>query len=112
MGIWGTALYSDDFAADLRGDFRDLVGQGLSADAALERLESEYASSLRDSDEASVFWLAIAYAAWQLGRPVERATAQALRIVSSGSDLPRWGDLKTQRKRQSVLERVANTLRS
>jgi hypothetical protein len=36
MGTWGTALYSDDLAADLRNDFIDHIGNGLSADEALD----------------------------------------------------------------------------
>jgi hypothetical protein len=111
MGTWGTALYSDDLAADLRGDLRELIGQGLSSEAALDKLAVEYASSLDDPDEASVFWLAIAHAAWRLGRPIERATKEALRIILSGSDLPRWVDAKSRQKRQVVLEKVEADLR-
>jgi hypothetical protein len=47
MGTWGTGLYSDDLAADLRGDFRDLLGEGVPASVAVDRLMSEYAESLR-----------------------------------------------------------------
>jgi len=50
----GPALYTDDLAADLRGELRDLIGNGLTGDAALRKLESEYASSLRDPDEEPV----------------------------------------------------------
>ena len=112
MGTWGTALYSDDLAADLRGELRDLIGSGLSGDAALRKLESEYASSLRDPDEAPVFWLAVAHTAWKIGRPIERATAEALRTISAGADLQRWPDEETRRKRKTVLERVQADLRS
>jgi len=112
MGNWGTALYSDDLAADLRGDFRDLIGQGMLPDAAFDRLVSEYESSLQDTEEAPVFWLAVAHAAWRLGRPIARATAEALRIIDSGSDLVRWSDPKARQKRQAVLNSVAKDLRS
>ncbi len=37
-GNRGTALYSDDLAADLRGEFRDLIGEGLSSTEAVDRL--------------------------------------------------------------------------
>jgi hypothetical protein len=112
MGTWGTALFSDDLAADLRGEFRDLVGSGLTGDAALARLESEYASSLRDPDDAPVFWLAVAHTAWKIGRPIKRATAEALRIVAAGTDLRRWPDDETRRKRMAVLERLQADLQS
>jgi hypothetical protein len=112
MGTWGTALYSDDLAADLRGDFRDLIGEGLSADETLERLSSEYSSSLADPDEAPVFWLAIADTAWRLGRPQERATKEALRVIETGADLRRWEDAEDRRKREAVLQELAAKLRS
>src|SRR5262249_47710628 len=71
VGTWGTALYSDDLASDLRNDFRGLIGQGLSSNEALDRLSSEYSSLLADADSAPVFWLAVADTAWRLGRPIE-----------------------------------------
>src|SRR5688572_10917430 len=51
MGTWGTALYSDDLAADLRGDFTDAAGDGLSAVAIVDRLAQEHAASVADADE-------------------------------------------------------------
>jgi len=112
VGTWGTALYSDDLAADLRSEFRDLIGGGLSADEAVERLATEHASSLDDPDETPVFWLAVAHAAWKLGRPHARATTEALRAIETGADLLRWPHAKDRRKREAVLEQGAATLRS
>lgn len=112
MGAWGTALYSDDLAADLRRDFRDLIGDGLSAEAALERLKGEYESSFSDQDEEPVCWLAIADTAWKLGRPSSRATAEALRVIETGADLRRWQSPKDREKRCAILQKLAETLRS
>ncbi|MFO0962639.1 MAG: hypothetical protein U0625_06990 [Phycisphaerales bacterium] len=112
MGTWGTALYSDDFASDIRDEFRDLVGEGVSAEDAIGRLVTEYSSVLSDSSEESVFWLALADTAWRLGRPVERATTEALRIIHAGSDLSRWDEERLRRKRIKVLEELALRLQS
>ncbi len=112
MGTWGTALYSDDLAADLRSDFRNLIGMGLSADEAVERLASEYSTSLADHDEAPVFWLAIADTAWRVGRPQARATAEALRVIESGSDLRRWTSSTDRRKRERVLVELESRLKT
>lgn len=43
MGAWGTAIYSDDLAADLRDELRDLVAEGMSSAAAVDKLVTEYA---------------------------------------------------------------------
>jgi hypothetical protein len=112
MGTWGTALYSDDLAADLRADFRDLIGEGLAAEDALARLLSEYSDSMHVPAEAAVFWLAVADTAWRLGRPVARATTEALGVIESGADLLRWEDAKARRGRSLVLDELAATLRS
>lgn len=112
MGSWGTALYSDDLASDLRGEFRDLVAGGLLPDSALDKLTTDYAASLLDPDEAPVFWLAVAYTAWQLGRLVPRATSEALRVIAAGDDLRRWDEPKSRQKRLAVLQRVETDLRS
>lgn len=66
MGTWGTALYSDDLAADLRDDLRDLIGDGLTIEAAVDQLVREYGT---DEEQAGVFWLVVADTAWRLGRP-------------------------------------------
>jgi len=34
VGIWGPGIFSDDLAADVREEFRDLIGEGLTAEEA------------------------------------------------------------------------------
>ena len=41
MGTWGTGIFSDDNAADLRDDYRDFIGDGLSSREATDRLLAE-----------------------------------------------------------------------
>jgi|SRR4030095_8741822 hypothetical protein len=112
MGTWGTALFSDDLAADLRSEFRDLIGEGLSTEAAVNRLKTEYKSSLRDRDEESVFWLALADTGWQLGRLDDSVLQNALRVIDSGQDLARWEDAADRKKREQVLAKLRTKLRS
>ena len=106
MGTWGTGLYSDDFAADLRGDFRDLLGEGLAGSAAVDQLMSDYADSLADPDEEPVFWLALADISWKLGRMDERVRENALRIIDEGRDLARWESPRDRTKREAVLAKL------
>jgi hypothetical protein len=91
MGTWGVALFSDDLAADLRGDFRELIGEGLTATQAVDKLIDEYSASLDDEDEMPVFWLAIAAVQWQLGRVEERTKQNALQVIDEGRDLKTLG---------------------
>ena len=112
MGTWGTALYSDDLAADLRGDFTDAAGDGLSAAAIVDRLTQEYAASVADADEGPVFWLAVADMGWRLGRLDERALLQALAVIDSGRDLARWQAGRDRVKRAAVLTALRARLSS
>lgn len=112
MGTWGTGLYSDDLAADVREEFRDLLGEGLTAEAAVNRLRKEYKSSLRDRDEEAVFWLALADTAWRLGRLDDTVLKNALRVIDSGQDLTRWEDGPDRKKRAQVLARLRTKLQS
>jgi hypothetical protein len=112
MGAWGVAVFSDDLAADLRGEFRDLIGEGLSSTQAVEKLLAEYESSLADDDEKSVFWIALAAAQWKMGRLEERTKAEALRAIDSGQDLERWEGSPDRKKRAAVLEKLRGQLLS
>lgn len=112
MGAWGVALFSDDLAADLREDFRELIGEGLSSTQAVEKLLVEYASSLEDDDERSVFWIALASVQWKLGQLEDRTRQNALSMIESGQDLKRWDDPRTRMKRAAVLEKLRLELSS
>ena len=112
MGTWGVAIFSDDLAADLRADLTELIGEGLSVSEATDRLMTEYASSLNDPDEKTVFWIALASAQWKLGRLEERTKQTALQIMDDGSDLIRWQNPKDRARRAEVLEKARAELLS
>jgi len=60
MGTWGTALYKDDTACDVRDDYRDILGDGLVEPGATEQLIKSWKDELPDPVTAPVFWLALA----------------------------------------------------
>jgi hypothetical protein len=87
MGTWGTGIFSDDNAADLRDDYRDFIGDGLSGPEATDRLLAEWGSSIsREPEYAATFWLALAVTQWLAG--------------------------KFERKRKSVLDAVRQQIES
>src|SRR5262249_25162874 len=88
MGTWGTGLYANDTAADLRDDFKDVVrapwdGERLLA-WALERYPG--ANDPADEDYSSLR-LALADLFWLYGIHHPPTMETALRIVAEGSDL-------------------------
>lgn len=112
MGAWGTALFSDDTACDVRDEYIDHLGDGLTGTQATERLLNKWASSLNDQDEAPVFWLSLAATQWKHGRLESRVLQNALDVIDNGSDLVKWKSSPDYWKRQAVLEKLRATLLS
>ena len=112
MGAWGVAIFSDDLAADIRTEFRERIGEGLSPSEATKQLREEYESSLKDPEEMPVFWIALAVTQWKLGRLETRVKKMALKVIDDGSDLARWSDAKSRAKRETVLAKTRAELLS
>ena len=113
MGTWGTAIFSDDFASDLRQEFRELLAETQDVAEVVRKLEIAHEHSLKDFDEKPIFWLSLAATAWKLGRLDENLKQRAMEIIEDGSDLRRWDcDPQLKKKRARVLEKLAEQLRS
>jgi hypothetical protein len=106
MGAWGTGIFQDDTACDIRDDYKDHLGNGLSGADATARILSDYKSSLADPAESGVVWLALASVQWRHGRLDPTTLASALQVIDSGSDLARWADTRDLAKRRTVLEKL------
>ena len=112
MGAWGTSIFSDDNAADLREDYRDLIGNGLSGSEATDRLIEEWQPDGNDGYFVATFWLALALTQWKCGRLEERVKARALAAILDGSAIEPWREGKTEKKRRAVLDKVQAQLQS
>lgn len=113
MGTFGTAIFSDDFACDIRDEFKALIGDGMTSEEATKYLLASNFDSSSDEDEASVFWLSLAAIQWKNGRLLEYVKQKAIEVIESGSDLKRWeleGDKKLVGKRQKELVKLKNQL--
>ena len=113
MGVWGTGIFSDDIACDIRDSYRDFIGDGLTGQQATDALLEEYRELLEDPSESSVFWIALAATQWRCGRLEPRVRTHALEVIDSGSDLLRWQvDPQLVKKRRAVLAKFRETLLS
>jgi hypothetical protein len=113
MGAWGPALFSDDFACDIRDNFKELIGDGLTAQQATEQLVEAYEDEIIDSEDGPVFWLSLASIQWSTGRLIGEVKQKALAIIEDGVDLLRWSDDKKQlERRKLVLEKLKAQLQS
>lgn len=116
MGAWGTAIFSDDLAEDVRGEYNALLSIGKNNEEAENLLLSYYSDILDKGDEDEpVFWFALALSEWNKGRLSELVKAKALEILDNGGDLARWntpGNEKNYKKRIQAIEDFRKTILS
>jgi hypothetical protein len=107
MGTWGAAVFSDDTACEVRDDWRDHVGNGLTGSEATDRILDQYRNELDDPDTGPVIWLSLAITQWKNGRLEDRVRNRAMEIIDDGTDLRRWADdARLRTKRANVLAKV------
>lgn len=108
MGAWGPGLYQDDIAEDVRDYYKDQLHKGKTGKIITQELIAQNEHVISDSDNAPIFWFALADTQWNLGRLENFVKDQALRHISDGSDLKRWTVLDQQavKKRTDVLAKL------
>jgi hypothetical protein len=114
MGAWGTGIFSDDIASDIRDEWRDAIIHGVSAAEAMARLLDSFDYLREDADNEKLLWIALAAAQMETGRLLPEARDRALEIIDGGGDLDRWaeeGDTSLVKQRERVLKRLAEKLR-
>ena len=111
MGAWGTGIFADDNAADLRDEYRKLIGDGMPGPQATDKLIAQWAPR-GDPDLEPVFWLALALTQWNCGRLESRVKEEALRVITDGSAMRPWTGGPDERKRRAVLEAAKQKLES
>lgn len=114
MGAYGTGLYQDDVAADVRDSYINELKKGRDNEEITEELIEKYAGEINDSDDSTVFWLALADTQWKNGRLLEKVKIKALRCIDTGEDIERWRESSQSnlRKRQEMLSKLKEQLMS
>lgn len=105
MGTWGTKLYQDDLAEEIRDIYKDQLKRGKTGEQITKELLLEYQETLLDTDDAPIFWFSLADTQWELGRLEDMVKRNALYHIQDGSNLKRWEmeDSKNAPKREKVL---------
>ena len=110
MGAWGAGIFSNDTAADIRGDFREALEDGLSPEQATEKLIKSAGETADDQDDATFFWTGLAAAQMALGVLQPRVRDRAISLIEAGGDVAQFVDAKTAAKRKLVLEKLRGQL--
>ncbi len=103
MGAWGTRLFDDDEAADLRAGYRTYLADAQSDAGATDLAAKSFDAALERPGDSTSFWLALGAVQWQWGRLDPRVRKACLDIIDEGSDLAKWTDPKDRARRERVL---------
>jgi hypothetical protein len=90
MGTWGPKLYQDDISEDVRCFYKDQLKLGKSNDEILNELIEQNAEIIADSDDAPIFWFALADTQWGYGLLLPYVKEAALKWLQEGSNIKRW----------------------
>ena len=106
MGVWGTSLFSDDLACDLRDHYRELLEDGIEDGAAMRLILEKFRAYLEEPDGIAL--LAFAVTQSKLGRLDPDFRDRALAVLDGGADLEVWArdNPKLLPKRRAVLEKA------
>ncbi len=114
MGAWGTSLYANDSASDIRGDYVDNLKRGKTNEEATKELIDANHDIMDDSEEAPLFWFALADTQWNYGRLLPEVKEKALFYLSQDQELERWKESGQKRLNawKKTLERLKDKLNS
>lgn len=90
MGAWGTSLYANDTACDIRGDYIDKLKRGCSNDQATKELIAANKDVFGDLEEEPLFWFALSDTQWNYGRLLPEVKNKALYFLDREEELDRW----------------------
>jgi hypothetical protein len=106
LGVWGTDLFSDDVACDVRDHYRELLEDGVEDGAATQLTVERFRAYLEESDGVALLALAVTQS--KLGRLDPDLRDRALAVLDRGADLEKWERDNPQLlpKRRAVLEKA------
>lgn len=90
MGTWGTSLYANDTASDIRGDYVDKLKRGKTNEESTRELIDANRSIMGDEEEEPLFWFALADTQWNYGRLLPSVKEKALEWLEKDGDLLVW----------------------
>lgn len=113
MAIDGVKIIDSDDAYDIYNDIVERHKDGTDVDIIKKDWLNEESNFCTDELYTEIYWTSFAYALWKIGSPDENIKNKALNIISKGaSELWNEIDEKAMKKRQKVLDKLADQLQS
>jgi hypothetical protein len=110
LGVWGTGLFSDDVACDIRDHYRQLLEDGIEDSAATRLTLDKFQRYLEEPDGVALIAFAVTQS--KVGRLEPDVRDRALAIIDAGAGLAVWEqeNPKLLSKRRAVLEKARAVL--
>ena len=89
MGVWGTGLFSDDVACDIRDHYRQLLEDGAEDGSATRLTLEKFEPYFEESDGIALIAFAVTQS--KLGRLEPDVRDRALAVIDVGADLGATG---------------------
>ncbi|MCQ1953939.1 DUF4259 domain-containing protein [Arthrobacter sp. zg-Y238] len=111
MGAWGSGIFANDTAADIRGEYREHLEDQIPDEEATRLVIESFGYMLRE-DNAAELWVTLAAAQSQVGRLDDEVKAAALDVIDQGSGLEEWEEEGPEElaERVAALQELRNQL--
>lgn len=90
MGAWGTSLYANDAACDVRDEYVERLRHGKTNVEVTRELINSNQDIMGDVEEEPLFWFALADIQWNYGRLLPEVKEKALFFLTQDIELERW----------------------
>ncbi|HBF0031524.1 TPA: hypothetical protein KOS20_004410 [Clostridioides difficile] len=109
MSAWGTKIFDNDLALDMKTDFIEMFSINMS----IKEIELNLLSYISNDDEAEVlcpFWTALSDLEWQYGILQEKTKEKAKYIILNKPDIDSYIQQEDKVKRKEELEKLYKKL--
>lgn len=114
MGIWGSELYQNDTALDIKDSIEELFNAGKTAQEITEELIKDYKSIIGDINEEPLFWFAVADTQWNLGVLLPNVKEKAICLIDKEHNIlkAQQTDMPEKAQRMKTLANLKEKLLS
>lgn len=114
MGTWGSKLYDNDVAMDVKDEFLNHLKCGRDEFEATELMIKENQEMISDYDDGVIFWLTLADTQWNYGRLLPIVKEEALKILNDKDEKKSFENIIIGRneKRKKVIQEFREKINS
>ena len=111
MGTWGTGIFQNDVADDVRFNYIAKLKFGKTDDQALHEILEKSQDFIHEDNDKFDFWFGLASLMHDYGRITSYVKNTALTLIESNKDLERW-EVTDCSQRRKQLEKLKEKLLS